>query len=338
MNTAYNMDCMEAMKAMPDKFFDLAVVDPPYGLGKKLLRGGNTGVAKFKDQYAENEWDDERPPKEYFDQLFRVSKNQVIWGANYFIDYLRPSRGIIAWDKNLGEPLNFSHWEMAWTSFDCIARKVTIRSNTGDRIHPTQKPVALYRWIFQHYARPGDKILDTHLGSGSSRIAAHEAGLDFMGFEIDPDYFAGALERYEAAEAQMSMFVQTAEREPPFEEIARAWAVTRGVAFGRGYTAGAKRLIGGGRGWPLPMNLFTPIHYLICACACIFSGLVRAGFRRKGENHGKDRVVHPGVQVCKRGLCQDEVPGHQGRRDQNWVPSLPAGTSAGRKERHGGKA
>lgn len=207
MNVAYNMDCMEAMRSMPDNCFDLAVVDPPYGLAKKLLRGGHTGAVKFHELYAENEWDEERPSKEYFDQLFRVSKNQVIWGANYFLDYLRPSRGVIAWDKNLGEPLNFSHWEMAWTSFDCIARKVTIGSNTGDRIHPTQKPIALYRWIFQHYAKPEDKILDTHLGSGSSRIAAYDAGLDFTGYEIDKDYFEKQEERFRAHTAQMSLFV-----------------------------------------------------------------------------------------------------------------------------------
>lgn len=205
MNQAYNMDCMEAMRQMPDKCFDLAVVDPPYGLGKKLLKGGNTGIVKFKELYAQNEWDNERPPKEYFEQLFRVSKNQVIWGANYFLDYLKPSRGIIAWDKNLGEPLNFSHWEMAWTSFDCIARRCVISSNTGDRIHPTQKPVALYAWIFQRYAKSGDKILDTHLGSGSSRIAAYDLGLDFVGFEIDKGYFDLQEKRFAEHTAQLNL-------------------------------------------------------------------------------------------------------------------------------------
>ena len=207
-NIVYNKDCLEAMRLMKNKTFDLAVVDPPYGLGKKLLNGGNTGIVNFKFQYAEKEWDNERPTQEYFNQLFRVSKNQIIWGANYFIDYLRPSRGIIAWDKEVGDVYNFSHFEMAWTSFDCIARLVKISNKIEKKIHPTQKPVALYRWIFQHYAKPGDKILDTHLGSGSSRIAAYDAGLDFTGYEIDPDYFKVQEERFNAHTAQMSLFLE----------------------------------------------------------------------------------------------------------------------------------
>lgn len=206
MNEAYCMDCMEAMRAMPDGCYDLAVVDPPYGLGNKLLHGGNNGKVRFKELYAGHLWDEKRPPKEYFDELFRVSKNQIIWGANYFLDYLRPSRGIIAWDKNIGEPPKFSHWEMAWTSFDCIARKVKVGSNTGDRIHPTQKPVALYEWIYSNYAKPGDLILDTHLGSGSSRIAAWNAGLDFTGYEIDPEYFAAQERRFKEHTSQLSLF------------------------------------------------------------------------------------------------------------------------------------
>ena len=207
MNIAYNADCLEAMREMPDNAFDLAVVDPPYGIGKKLLRGGHTGCVTFHEMYAKNEWDENRPPKEYFEELFRVSKNQIIWGANYFLDFLYPSRGIIAWDKNIGEPLNFSHWEMAWTSFDCIARKVVEGSNTGNRIHPTQKPVALYRWIYQNYAKQGDKILDTHLGSGSSRIASYDAGLDFVGYEIDETYFKLQEERFARHTAQMNLFI-----------------------------------------------------------------------------------------------------------------------------------
>lgn len=205
-NHAYNINCMELMREVPDKYFDLACVDPPYGIGKKLLRGGHTGVVTFHEIYEKNEWDEQRPPKEYFEELFRVSKNQIVWGANYFLDYLYPSRGIIAWDKNLGEPYNFSHWEMAWTSFDCIARKVTENSNTGNRIHATQKPVALYTWLFTNYAKKGDKILDTHLGSGSSRIAAYELGLDFIGCEIDSEYFAKEEERFAAYTAQTSLF------------------------------------------------------------------------------------------------------------------------------------
>jgi site-specific DNA-methyltransferase (adenine-specific) len=205
-NRFYNMDCMDGMREIPDKFFELAIVDPPYGIGEKLLRGGKTGTVKFHEQYERNQWDNERPPKEYFAELFRVAKNQIVWGANYYLDYLPPSRGVIAWDKNLGQPLNFSHWEMAWTSFDCIARKVVESSNTGNRIHPTQKPVALYRWLLTNYATKGDKILDTHVGSGSSLIACYELGFDYVGFEIDPDYYAAATKRIEAVKAQGRLF------------------------------------------------------------------------------------------------------------------------------------
>ena len=208
----YNMDCMEAMKTFPDGFFDLAIVDPPYGIGKKLLCGGHTGTVKFHELYQENEWDNERPSGEYFDQLFRTSKNQVIWGANYYIDYLYPSRGVIAWDKNIGVPNNFSHFELAWTSFDCIARKVVINSNTGDRIHPTQKPIELYEWLLSKYAKHGDKILDTHVGSASSLIACHRAGLDYWGFEIDPGYYEKAKERLEKEKAQINLFTAVQEQ------------------------------------------------------------------------------------------------------------------------------
>jgi site-specific DNA-methyltransferase (adenine-specific) len=196
-----NRDCIDAMKEMPDNYFDLAICDPPYGIGSKLLKGGKTGIVKFHEQYELNQWDNERPRKEYFLELFRVSKNQIIWGANYFLDFLPPSRGIISWDKNLGSPLNFSHFELAWTSFDCIARKVVISSNTGNRMHPTQKPIKLYEWLLKNYAKKGDKILDTHLGSGSSRIAAYELGFDFWGYEIDKDYFEASERRFKEAVA-----------------------------------------------------------------------------------------------------------------------------------------
>lgn len=200
-----NEDCMDLMSRYPDKYFDLAIVDPPYGIGKKLLVGGNTGVVKFHEQYSLNEWDDNTPPKEYFLELFRVSKNQIIWGGNYFIEHLNNTRGIIFWDKNLGEPTNFSHFELAWTSFNCIARKVQISSNTGDRIHPTQKPVKLYRWLLKNYAKDGDKILDTHLGSGSSRIAAYSMGFDFVGCELDNEYFEAQEKRFQNYLAQQTL-------------------------------------------------------------------------------------------------------------------------------------
>lgn len=189
-------DCMEAMKQMPDKAFELAIVDPPYGIVDKLLIGGHNGTVKFHEQYSLKQWDNKIPSKEYFAEIARVSNNPIIWGANYYLDMLKPTRGIISWDKNLGNPYNFSHWEMAWTSFDCPAKRVIINSNTGNRIHPTQKPVALYQWLLKNYAKQGDKILDTHLGSGSSAIACDIMGFDFTGFEIDKDYYEAALDRF----------------------------------------------------------------------------------------------------------------------------------------------
>lgn len=202
MNVAYNMDCMEAMRKMPDHYFDLAVVDPPYGVNEKF-RGGKTGKLKF-NEIVEKGWD-LAPGPGYFSELFRVSKNQIIWGGNYF--GLPPTRCFIVWDKGISDDFSMAMAELAWTSFDKLAKIVSIRQpRDGARIHPTQKPVALYSWIFSRYAHHGEKVLDTHLGSGSSRIAAHDAGLDFVGFEIAPDYFARQEERYNAHTAQMSIF------------------------------------------------------------------------------------------------------------------------------------
>ena len=199
-----NDDCMNILPKYADDYFDLAIVDPPYGLGDKLKQGGNTGVVTFKDLY--NGFDDAIPDKEYFDELFRVSKNQIIWGGNYFLDYLGNTRGIICWDKNLGHPRNFSHFELAWTSFDCIARKISYSSNSGDRIHPTQKPIKLYRWLLENYAKPTDKILDTHLGSGSSAIACHYFGTEeFVGIEIDKKYYDMANKRIEKETRQIKL-------------------------------------------------------------------------------------------------------------------------------------
>lgn len=227
MNVAYNMDCMEAMRQMPDNAFDLAVVDPPYGINADLFNNGsgaskdkgvygtavrirkgrlNSGAGKLKNRLlnqSDCSWDKEPPPKVYFEQLFRVSKNQVIWGGNYFD--LPPTRGIAVWDK-LQPWENFSQVEIAWTSFDKPASIFRMSNTMGGKIHPTQKPVALYAWIFNRYAKPGDKILDTHLGSGSSRIAAYDAGLDFVGYEIDKEYFDKQEERFAAHTAQISFF------------------------------------------------------------------------------------------------------------------------------------
>ena len=219
-SVALNMDCMEYMRTLSDKAFDLAVVDPPYGIGENpkraLSRAGST--SKWKNakpvHYVGSEWDNERPSAEYFAELFRISKNQVIWGANYFTQYLPPSMGWIAWYKKGQTPnCDFSDCEFAFTSFNKASKFFDYpwvgfgAVNAKEiRIHNTQKPVALYRWIFQHYAKEGDKILDTHLGSGSSRIAAYDAGLDFVGCEIDKTYFDLQEERFSAYAAQQSLF------------------------------------------------------------------------------------------------------------------------------------
>ena len=220
----YNMDCMDYMRSMPDKFFELAVVDPPYGINapnmtmgtnmnrkhggyngesvaQRLKKGRlNQGAGKLKNRALNTmpcDWDFNPPGKEYFDELFRVSKNQVIWGGNYFD--LPPTRGIVCWDK-LQPWENFSQFELAWTSFDRPAAIIRL-SNTGGsnkevKIHPTQKPVALYHWILKKFANLGDRILDTHLGSGSSRIAAYKMGFDFYATEIDKEYFDAQEERF----------------------------------------------------------------------------------------------------------------------------------------------
>ena len=195
----YNMDCMEGMKQYPDKHFDLAVVDPPYGIGRD---GGETG--KHWKVYESKGWDASTPPDEYFFELFRVSKNQVIWGANYFSKNLPPSMGWIFWDK--GQKLTMSDGELAFTSFDRALRSVVFNrckiGEFGGNIHPTQKPVALYDWIYHHYLPNGGRVLDTHLGSGSNRIAAHKAGnIDFTGYELDKDY-------YEAQEKRFATYLQ----------------------------------------------------------------------------------------------------------------------------------
>lgn len=205
MNAAYNMDCMEAMREIPDKYFDLAVVDPPYGIEKGFK--ATSHIRKYGQMDTVN---DQKPTSEYFKQLFRVSKNQIVFGYNHLSNMLPPTKEFLFWYKH--QPLDtYSDGELAWTSYrkteKCFDYPFFGAVNAEkDRIHPTQKPVALYTWIFSHYAKPGDKILDTHLGSGSSRIAANEMGLDFVGFEIDLDYFKAQEERYAAHIAQMSLF------------------------------------------------------------------------------------------------------------------------------------
>lgn len=201
-----NIDCMEYMKGFPDKFFELAIVDPPYGIGDDKLTSGGTWAAKYKKGDAS--WDI-APTKEYFNELFRVSKNQIVWGANYFTGYLPPSRCFLIWDKIAHLP-TMADCEFAWTSFDMNAKicKVLRAGNqtSEDRIHICQKPTKLYKWLLTNYAKDGDKILDTHLGSGSSRIAAYIMGFDFYGCEIDKDYFDAMEKRFKEQTAQQSLF------------------------------------------------------------------------------------------------------------------------------------
>ena len=208
-----NEDCMEGMARYPDKYFDLAIVDPPYGIN---MDGGNIGgnnCGKTKD-YTKKDWDNKIPDKEYFNELKRISKNQIIWGANHFVENIYQSNSScwIVWDKdNTG---NFADCELAYTSFKTAVRMFTFRwngmfqqdmKNKEFRIHPTQKPIALYKWLLHNYAKQGDKILDTHLGSGSSRIAAYEMGFDFTAFELDTEYFEAQEKRYKAHIAQLKL-------------------------------------------------------------------------------------------------------------------------------------
>lgn len=188
-----NIDCIEGMKQFSDKFFDLAIVDPPYGIGEDGGKARTRGSKRINSE--KKGWDNERPNYGYFLELIRVSKNQIIWGGNYFADLLTASRCWLYWQKNMGG--DFADGELAWTSFDKVLKQYTKRSETFERIHPTQKPVALYNWLLENYAKQGDKILDTHLGSQSSRIAAYKKGFDFWGFEIDKDYFEQGNERFE---------------------------------------------------------------------------------------------------------------------------------------------
>lgn len=212
----YNMDCLKGMKEFPDKYFDLAIVDPPYGIGECGDKNYSRGkIAKAKNYKAFAGGDIKAPNKEYFDELIRVSKHQIIWGANHFISKIPyDSHCWIVWDKENGEN-DFADCELAWTSFDTAVRRFKYRwngmlqenmKNKEFRIHPTQKPVALYEWILNRYAKEGDIILDTHVGSASSLIACHNTQHKFVGFELDEHYYKLSLERLNNETAQMSIF------------------------------------------------------------------------------------------------------------------------------------
>ena len=200
-------DCMDVMATYPDKYFDWAIVDPPYGIDvANMNMGAGKGKRCSKIQnrnWKPKDWDKEIPTEDYFNELFRVSKNQIIWGGNYFP--LPPSQYFSVWDK--GEGLygrSFAECEYAWVS-NGGTRILKVNPVQKDRIHPTQKPVALYEWILDKYAEEGSKIIDTHLGSGSSAIAAHKLGFDFVGIEIDKDYYDAAVKRFNLVTSQLSM-------------------------------------------------------------------------------------------------------------------------------------
>ena len=210
----FNIDCMEYMKGCEDNSFDLAIVDPPYGIGES---GGKSCSRNRFDSiiYEKKEWDNSAPNIEYFTELKRVSKNQIIWGCNHFMQNLQlGSPCWIVWDKLTGGS-DFADCELAYTSFKTAVRKFTfqwsgmLQGNMKKkelRIHPTQKPVALYNWLLTNYSEPNQRILDTHLGSGSSAIAAHYFGCDFVGCELDPDYYNAACERFDNETKQVAMF------------------------------------------------------------------------------------------------------------------------------------
>ena len=215
-NEALNMDCMDYMRKCSDKQFDLAIVDPPYGIGESGAKNRTRDhLAKAKDYHHIFGKDKAPPDIEYFNELKRVSKNQIIWGANHFVDLIPfKSPCWLVWDKDNGKA-DFADCELAYTSFNSAVRKFTFRWNgmlqgnmkhKEGRIHPNQKPVALYKWILSHYAKAGDIILDTHLGSGSSRIAAYDMGFDFIGTDIDKEYFEEQERRFKDHCAQGSLF------------------------------------------------------------------------------------------------------------------------------------
>ena len=193
----YNMDCMEGMKQIPDKYFDLAIVDPPYGIG----------ISKnpVRQAHQKKQWDNNVPPSEYFKELARVSKEQIIWGGNYFD--LPATRNYIVWDKRQPHDFSLAMCELAWCS---IQKPIKMFSYSvlkeKNKIHPTQKPAALYHWLLNNYAKEGGKILDTHVGSASSLIACHDLKFEYLGFELDEDYYNVATERIKKHTAQVNIF------------------------------------------------------------------------------------------------------------------------------------
>ena len=196
------MDCMESMKQMPDKAFDLAIVDPPYGAGDTIFDLSSV-VGNETANFENKKWNNTVPNEEYWKSLFRVSKNIIAWGGNYFTPHLPPSRGWIVWDKKYQGMHSFASAELAFTTFDRNAEMYSWRK-PYQKIHPCQKPVDLYAWILKLYAKEDDKILDTHLGSGSIAIACYDMGFDLTGYEIDKEYYDAAVKRLDNHKKQLT--------------------------------------------------------------------------------------------------------------------------------------
>jgi site-specific DNA-methyltransferase (adenine-specific) len=205
-----NEDNMELMARYPDNYFDLAIVDPPYGLDLANMNmglGKNKKASKIKNRkWRKKNWDNEVPTKEYFNELFRVSKNQIIWGGNYFD--LGICNKFIIWDKEVPEGLSFSDCEFAWTSYNGANKifRYSAYLNKSEKFHPTQKPPQLYKWLLDKYSKEGDKILDTHLGSGSIAIACHDYGFELTACELDTEYYEKAVERIKNHTNQLKLF------------------------------------------------------------------------------------------------------------------------------------
>lgn len=205
-----HIDCMEYMKGVPDKYFDLAIVDPPYGIGNFWMKQTHT------THYGKKNWNETAPDQNYFNELFRISTNQIIFGGNYYCQWLPITNSWIVWDKgnDVGK-MNTSECELAWTSFKIPMRKVFVQWSGGRKgvgetgkpnIHPCQRPIKLHKWLLKNYAKEGDKIFDSHLGSGSIAIACHDMGFDFVGCEIDQDYYDAAVKRFENHKKQLTIF------------------------------------------------------------------------------------------------------------------------------------
>lgn len=222
-NIILHGDCMEIMKQIPDKFIDLAITDPPYGINMdsgldNVYSNSKKGKTfSVKKRFEKKSWDNSKPNKKYFDELFRISKNQIIWGGNYFTEYLASTNAWVFWHKKItnATSIKFSDGELAWTSFkkplkyfcfDWVGFGYINQISESRKIHPTQKPVALYRWILQNYAKEGDKIIDTHSGSGSCAIACHLEKFDFLAIKKDEDYYNASVKRFEELKSQGVLF------------------------------------------------------------------------------------------------------------------------------------